>query len=265
MKFKDFLLWIRLKFCYPLSITYFIGPLVYGSLFSPRVFVGWLGAFLLITSGSLMNDARDYHEDMNNPKKKNKPLQKGIISPETTKKTAFWVWLFGSGMIFWLMLFNHMLILPGLGSIGLPVLYFYGKDKPPLDLVCDLLLLPLPVVFGFGMCGASCPPRFLVGLLVVCTLAYGHDMLYDLSVDKSTTLKVLYIWRPWVPHAILIGLGGLFVVVEPTWVGWVVGIGYNAVFYYVYYTRRWQVYVGSTILIPGLYLVSQLLNMMGVW
>jgi len=273
MKFKDWLQWCRIKFCLPLSLVYWIGPLAYGLhgllgllryVFTPTLVLGWFSIFLLITAGSLLNDQRDYEEDLRNPKKKFKPLQRGLVSPSLNIKVAWWMWLTTLPIILGLMISNPTVIPVYLISLGMPVLYYYGKDVPPCDLVVDLLLLPLPIAAGFNMCGMYAPSGLMVGALGICFLAYLHDMIYDLAYDKRTTIKVLFGKRLLDSHLLLVFISLIFCIAEPSLSFLVMVLGYNAAFYYTLWSKNWEFYTWATILFPGMYLFSKVFELIGI-
>ena len=275
MSFKDLLLWLRVKFCLPLSLTYWIGPLVCGPglgdwggllnyLCTPSLFIGWLATFSIITVGSLLNDARDFHADNQNPKKQNKPLQRGLIFPSLNIKVAWWMWLTALPIAIGLMIFNPIVIPVYLISLGMPFLYYYGKDVPPCDLIVDSLLLPLPIAAGFNMCGLNPPSGLMVGALGICFLAYLHDMIYDLAYDKKTTIKVLFGKGVMGSHLLLVGISLIFCIAEPSWAFLGMVLGYNAAFYHTLWSKNWPVYTYATILFPGMYLIVKVLELLGI-
>ena len=262
MKIKDWLLWFRVKFCLPLSLVYFIAPLVYG--ITPLRLIGFIPVFLLITAGSLLNDSRDFKQDCFNDKKKNKPLQRGIICPQKNKVVAKYL-MYISILFSIPIMYSFPIAIPVyLVSLLMPLIYWYWKDTPPWDYVVDVLLLPLPIIAGFNVCGLYPGVELMIGVILICTVAYFHDMIYDLPVDVNTSVKVIAKKSILIPHILLWTTNALFLVLMPTLFGVIIIVGYNLVFYYAIYSRNWFMYTYATILFPGMYLIYELLKIFGI-
>ena len=103
-----------------------------------------------------MNDLRDVKSDREHPRKKNRPVASGRVSPQTAR--VFSVVLITTGLVGVLLLFGGAMFLVCLSMLGFNLFYsFVARDVPYLDIAINTVTHPLRFLLGVLLTGRGVP------------------------------------------------------------------------------------------------------------
>lgn len=263
LKIRDALAIIRFKLSFPLSLVTLIGPLVYGFEYPLTVFLVWLGSFATVVSGCLLNDYYDYDNDLLNPKKRHKPLMRGVIKRKTVLNLGNFFNILGLVILVTVTANNIIALVIASLSCCLPRLYAKFKLVPPMDLFIDSLLICFPASIGFAIYGVF-PVYFIASLFFLGLMIYMHGAIYDEDVDEASSVKIFREIHPLLPDGMLLIFTLAAVGFMPFITNAVLLLLYDCVFYYTLKNRKWRMYTYATLVFPGLFLLRCLLHLYGI-
>jgi 4-hydroxybenzoate polyprenyltransferase len=193
---RDIFEFFRLKLSLAMSLPFFEGVILADKLifFKPfkllKAILAFIPVLLISIAGTLLNDYRDYENDLKNPKKAEKPLITGKINKELAFKFAIIFITISFMMSLAFKNLNYFTLV--LCGICLAILYYFLKEKVPFDLIIDTFLLPIPILAGWYLISKnSFPTSLLFALLLLCINVYIHGALWDYEIDNISTVKTI--------------------------------------------------------------------------
>ena len=180
----------RLKLSFPMSLPYFFGAIMADkkSIFRLKTYIIFVPVLLSSMSGTLLNDYRDYFEDLKNPKKSDKPLITGEIPKECALICGIILLIFAVLTTF--LIFKSLILstLPIIFALG----YYFLKSVPPFDLIINNLLLPMSILSGWYSATYDCfDIKLMTFLILFSNLFYLNGAIFDYNYDKTSTVKTL--------------------------------------------------------------------------
>ena len=252
---KDIYNFFRIKLSVSEALPFFIGVVLANKsiIFQPfrflKISIAFLPVLLVSISGTLLNDYRDYEDDLENPKKAEKPLITGKIDKETAFKFA--ILFIVISFIISLLFKNIRYFILVLCGICLSISYYFLKEKVPFDLLIDTFLLPLPMLAGWYISTKnSFPTPLLFALLILCVDIYLHGALWDFDIDNTSTVKTIGKPTSWLCLTLTIIL---FCVVLPNEmiISKIAMLLLNILFIHFMKNKKWNYYT-YTLLLFGL-------------
>jgi hypothetical protein len=261
---RDIFEFFRLKLSLAMSLPFFVGVILTDKLiiFKPlrlfKIILAFIPVLLVSISGTLLNDYRDYENDLKNPKKAKKPLITGKINKDLAFKFA--IIFITISFIISLMFKNLNYFILVLCGIGLTISYYFLKEKVPFDLIIDTFLLPVPILAGWYLISKNpFPSSLLFALLLLCINVYIHGALWDCEIDDVSTVKIIGKPVSWLCLVLTIIL---FCNILPSKMA-VSKIGVlllNLFFYLLYKKRKWNSYTHILILFGFLFFVDIIIH-----
>ena len=254
----------RLKLSVAEALPFFIGLILADKsiIFHPfkllKIGIAFIPVLLISISGTLLNDYRDYEEDLKNPKKAEKPLITGKIDKETAFKFA--ILFIVISFIISLLFKNIRYFILVLCGICLSISYYFLKEKVPFDLLIDTFLLPLPMLAGWYFIKEDpFPSPLLFALLILCIDIYIHGALWDYEIDNISTLKTIGKPASWLCLVLTIIL---FCIVLPNKmiISKMAMILLNLSFIYFMRNKKWNYYTYALILFGLVFFVNVIIH-----
>ena len=245
-KLRNIVKFFRLKLALPMSLPYFFGALLAdkSAIFRLKTYFNFIPVLLSSMSGTLLNDYRDYYEDLKNPKKFDKPL----IQKKIPKEFAY---IFGIILLILSFLISFLMyesknVKISIFLVFLPLGYYYLKEIPPFDMLINSLILPVSIIIGwYNITDRIFPIRLLIFLILFCILFYINGAIFDYNYDKISTVKILGKSLSWILlFTVLLII--LYSLPRKLIISKISLILFQIIFIFVEITRKWKIYTYAT-------------------
>ena len=264
LSIRDIYEFFRLKLSVSQTLPFFVGAILADKsiIFQPfkllKTIISFFPMLLVSISGTLLNDYRDYENDLKNSKKAQKPLIQGKIDKESVFKFA--ILFITVSFIISLIFKNVRYFILVLCGIGLSIGYYFLKEVVPFDLIIDAFLLPVPILAGWYFVTKNpFPSSLLFALLILCINIYIHGALWDYEIDDISTLKTIGKPTSWFCLALTIIL---FCIVLPNKmiVSKIAMLLLNILFIHFMKNKKWDYYTNSLVCFGVVFFVNIIIH-----
>ena len=241
---RVFIKFFRLKLSFPMSLPYFFGAMLAdkSTMFKLKTYINFIPVLLGSISGTLLNDYRDYYEDLNNPKKYDKPLVTGAIPREFALICGIILLILSTLISF--IVFESKLI--PIFSIFMSLGYYFLKTVPPFDLIINSLILPSSILAGwYSATDRLFDIKLLIFLIFFCILFYFNGAIFDYEYDEKSTVKTLGKPLSWFFLFITL-IVSLYILPKKLIISKISLILNQTMFVFTEITKNWRIYTYAT-------------------
>lgn len=175
------------------NLNLFAAAILTGKIFESVTFVQSILAFisfsLLSSSSYLINDLVDIENDRKHPAKKNRPLARGDVKPETALFTAIFLLIFGLSVS---LLINQSFFYIAISFIILQYLYsFIFKKKAVIDIIGIAFFFILRAFAGEIATGYHLPVWIMLAVIFLSLFIASGKRRSELSNSGRTSRQSL--------------------------------------------------------------------------
>jgi len=160
-----------------------------------RLLVTFVAFCALSSGGYFFNDALDVERDRSHPRKRHRPIARGVVPVSLAYVTGTLLFAIGFGLAAWM---GGEVALVALAYVALTVSYsFWLKHEPVVEMVLLALAFVLRAAAGGEAVGIALSPWFTVvvsfgALLVVAGKRYAEQTAHDVSSTQTRRVLARY-------------------------------------------------------------------------